>query len=149
MEKQTCLSDTSNCWNDLTGFFIPVPSLPSPSPFFQPIFSSIFRPLLTSLISLCEITITYSQQQVLYFLTLIQRQQTYLWTEAGASSRWKTPSLPTVCLRDCARSLYLGFFRGLFSSYSLLYKQKHIKITAELHIPRPPFFKILILTTNE
>lgn len=36
----------------LTGSFIPVPSLPSPSPFFQPIFSNIFRPLLTSLISL-------------------------------------------------------------------------------------------------
>lgn len=38
----------------LTGSFIPVPSLPSPSPFFQPIFSNILRPLLTSLISLWE-----------------------------------------------------------------------------------------------
>ena len=38
--------------NSLTGSFIPFPCLPSPSPRFQPIFSNIFRPLLTSLISL-------------------------------------------------------------------------------------------------
>lgn len=47
-----CLCDCGYEISHLTGSFIPVPSLPSPSPFFQPIFSNIFRPLLTWLISL-------------------------------------------------------------------------------------------------
>lgn len=48
------------------------------------------------------------------------RMATYTCTEAGASSRWKTPSLPTVWRRDSARSTYLGFLRALSSSYSVL-----------------------------
>lgn len=55
--RETSPQSRSEPWQkpsrmDLTGSFIPVPSFPRPSPFFQPIFSSIFRPLLTSLISL-------------------------------------------------------------------------------------------------
>lgn len=55
-------------------------------------------------------------------------QKTYSWTEAGASSRWKTPSLPTVCRRDSARSLYLGFLSVLPSSYSLLCTERSTNV---------------------
>lgn len=68
-----------------------------------------------------------------FFSNYSQWQYTYLWTEAGASSRWKTPSLPTVCRRDSARSLYLGFFRALASSYSLLCWQKSTEVIKRLH----------------
>ena len=57
-----------------------------------------------------------------------QIRNTYSWTEAGASSRLKTPSLPTVCRRDSARSLYFRFFRALASSYSLLCLQKSTEV---------------------
>lgn len=62
---------------DLTGSFIPVPVLPSPSPFFQPIFSSIFRPLFTSLISLLE-----------------NRHGAWATLESNISPQWKKQPFP-------------------------------------------------------
>lgn len=48
----------------------------------------------------------------------------YSWTEAGASSRWNAPSLPTAWRRDSARFLYLGFFMVLASSLLCFIKKK-------------------------